>query len=102
MWLLNMNKMSNANSKIALTGGSIRPAEAHADKARRPESKGLNLEMDIASDIGTIRSDQRRVEQILLNLIGNAVKFTEKGYVKITAEIGKKESDKNIIWQVNS
>lgn len=33
-----------------------------------------------------IKADENRVQQILYNLIGNAIKFTEEGYVKITAK----------------
>ncbi len=51
------------------------------------ESKGLNLAMDISPEVGVIRSDQRRVEQILLNLIGNAVKFTDKGDIAVTCRV---------------
>jgi PAS domain S-box-containing protein len=47
------------------------------------ESKGLVLTVDIAPDVDTIQSDRRRVEQIILNLLGNAIKFTEKGHVEV-------------------
>ncbi|MDZ4164532.1 MAG: ATP-binding protein, partial [Smithellaceae bacterium] len=49
--------------------------------------KGLSLESAIAADVGAIISDRRRVEQILLNLVNNAVKFTEEGVVRIVARI---------------
>ena len=47
------------------------------------EKKGLDLKMDVARDIGTVTTDQRRLEQIILNLLNNAVKFTEKGHVTV-------------------
>jgi signal transduction histidine kinase/HAMP domain-containing protein len=51
------------------------------------EKKNLLLLSNIAPDVGSIISDQRRVEQILINLINNAIKFTEKGTIQINSEI---------------
>ncbi|MGD0174811.1 MAG: ATP-binding protein, partial [Anaerolineales bacterium] len=49
--------------------------------------KGLDLHVELAPDIGTFVSDPRRVEQVLVNLLNNAIKFTERGKVTLTAEI---------------
>jgi PAS domain S-box-containing protein len=51
------------------------------------EKKGLLLHTSVTSDLGEITSDRRRLEQILINLINNAIKFTEKGSITITAEL---------------
>ena len=48
--------------------------------------KGLELVREVPSGL-TLTSDKRRVKQILLNIIGNAVKFTEHGNVTISAAV---------------
>ena len=50
------------------------------------QEKGIDLIVDIDNTIPvTIIIDEVRVRQILLNLIGNAVKFTSKGFIKLSA-----------------
>jgi len=51
------------------------------------EKKGLLLHTSISNEIGKIVSDRRRFEQILINLVNNAAKFTEKGSITINAEL---------------
>lgn len=49
------------------------------------KEKGLELTWDVAPDTGDMVSDRRRMEQVLLNLLGNGIKFTASGSVRITA-----------------
>ena len=51
------------------------------------EKKGLKLNADVAPEVNEAVGDQRRVEQILLNLLNNAVKFTDEGKVALKAEM---------------
>jgi PAS domain S-box-containing protein len=48
-------------------------------------AKGLALECRIDDGVGVIRSDARRIAQIVTNLLSNAVKFTEQGRVALDA-----------------
>ncbi|MGL4876107.1 MAG: sensor histidine kinase [Clostridium sp.] len=48
------------------------------------EKKGLELKVEIDKNIPSyIISDEFRLQQVIINLIGNAIKFTERGYIKI-------------------
>jgi signal transduction histidine kinase len=51
------------------------------------EQKGLMLNTEVAPEIDMLTSDRRRVEQVLLNLLNNAVKFTDHGGVTLRADV---------------
>lgn len=51
------------------------------------EKKGLELKHHIDPDLPKIHSDKRRLEQVLINLINNAIKFTEKGSITVNCYI---------------
>jgi CheY-like chemotaxis protein len=52
----------------------------------RAKSKGIALRIDIDASAGiTVSGDEGKLRQIVMNLLGNAVKFTEKGTVTLRA-----------------
>lgn len=48
------------------------------------DKKQLTLSVEVEPEIGAVLNDARRVEQVLINLLNNAIKFTEQGAVKLT------------------
>lgn len=50
------------------------------------KEKGLELKLDIDRDSGKVYADSDRIAQVLINLIGNAVKFTNSGYIDISCK----------------
>lgn len=49
------------------------------------EKQGNQLNLKLADDLGSMHTDQTKVRQILLNLLGNAIKFTRNGTISLTA-----------------
>jgi PAS domain S-box-containing protein len=49
------------------------------------QERGLVLAMDVPALI-TVTSDERRIRQIIMNLVSNAIKFTDEGRIDVTVE----------------
>jgi PAS domain S-box-containing protein len=53
----------------------------------------LTVRTEIGRALPTLRSDRSKVKQILMNLISNALKFTPKGTVTVSAQVSKRKGD---------
>jgi PAS domain S-box-containing protein len=66
---------------------------ARAIFAHRITKKGLQLLVEIDEEIPeTLKGDPYRLNQVLVNLIGNAIKFTEQGWIKIKVKAQERTS----------
>ncbi len=65
-----------------------------------PKAKKKSLSLEIESDLKdcTIKGDALRIQQILINLGDNAIKFTENGFVKI--HVSKCEESNQVLFTV--
>lgn len=68
----------------------------------KAKEKKIGLELEIQPDVPEfVLGDPTRIGQILLNLIGNAIKFTDEGSVKISVKSVKdEENESNVYFEI--
>ncbi len=79
--VLDISKIEAGQLEVTIEPFDLRSSIEKAVGIVKPlvDKKGLALRLDIAPEIGGFASDARRVEQILINLLNNAIKFTDRG-----------------------
>lgn len=66
------------------------------------KEKGLSLECQWTSSVPeTIHTDPMRLKQILINLVGNALKFTKQGSVKLIATLDQSHANPRFVVEVH-
>jgi PAS domain S-box-containing protein len=85
--ILDLSKIEAGKMELYFDSFSIAPLVEDVVKTIQPlaQKNGNQLVVDCSADIGTMHSDQTRVQQALLNLVSNANKFTERGKITISA-----------------
>ncbi|WP_310600931.1 PAS domain S-box protein [Desulfobulbus sp.] len=83
--VLDISKINAGQLELVEREFALRPSIEKTVKLIAPlaEEKGVELRVDIAEEVGKIVTDQRRLEQVMLNLLNNAIKFTEQGWVSM-------------------
>ena len=67
----------------------------------KAECKGLQLRIEIDPEVPKyVTADQRKLRQVLINLLGNAIKFTEKGSVSLKVKNNNKKLSTNDDQQI--
>ena len=90
--ILDYSKIEAGHMRLEQVDFALRDAFGSALKvlAVKAHEKGLELIADVAHDVpDSLAGDPLRLQQILINLIGNAVRFTERGEVvlRVTADV---------------
>ncbi len=92
--ILDISKIESGNFKIELIECSLDNvlSDVVSLMQGRALQKGLSLDVTFVGDVPTtIRTDPTRLGQILINLMGNAIKFTESGRVGVSVSLADTE-----------
>ncbi|MBI4664107.1 MAG: hypothetical protein HY735_35370, partial [Verrucomicrobia bacterium] len=96
--ILDLSKIEAGRLELQYEPVSVRQllTEVAQVFSQKAEEKGLKLEINVAKEMPEgLLLDEVRLRQILFNVIGNAVKFTEKGTIRISAASKAWEADES-------
>ncbi len=87
--VLDLSKIEAGQLTLSLTDYSMKELVQSVLTAAEPlaAEKHLALKVGMAPDLPRGKGDERRITQVLLNLVGNAIKFTEEGEVRVEAKV---------------
>jgi signal transduction histidine kinase/DNA-binding response OmpR family regulator/putative methionine-R-sulfoxide reductase with GAF domain len=91
--LLEVAKIEAGKMEIVFEDVDLQPiiASVMSTAIALVKDKLVNLQQSIPEDLPIVRGDARRIRQVLINLVGNAAKFTEEGFVRVKAEVNPTE-----------
>ena len=92
--ILDFSKLKSTDIKLAQQPVDLYSATQVVLTLLKPlaDNKGVKLINDVAQDLIAAHADENRVQQILQNLVGNGIKFTDKGEVCVSARLLEQES----------
>jgi signal transduction histidine kinase len=87
--VLDLSKIEAGRMELSLTDYSVQEVVETARTSLRSlaAEKGLEFTADVQPDVPIAYGDGKRITQCLINLVGNALKFTKQGRVAISARL---------------
>src|SRR4029079_1178249 len=87
--ILDLSRIESGHLQVHTPGVDLGPQIAAIVEALSPlaTAKDLDTIVKLPDDLPLVRCDVDRLRQILTNLIGNAIKFTDNGAIRMTAEM---------------
>ncbi len=98
--ILDLAKIEAGHLEIARSAVSLRQllGDVSAVVRHAAEAKGLTFEVRCGPQLpAKVRTDPTRLRQILLNLVGNAVKFTDEGRIELSVQLLEKVSGGSLL-----
>ncbi len=98
--ILDFSKGEAARIELELIDCDLREIAENVTEllAEHAHRKGLELALRVADDVPLgVRADAGRLRQILTNLVGNAIKFTEQGEVVVELGVVRREADASVV-----
>ncbi|MCH8537869.1 MAG: PAS domain S-box protein [Alkalimonas sp.] len=96
--LLDLAKISAGKISVEMVALDCRDIVMDVISTLQPmaEQKKLVLVSELPTELPQVQADRRALHQIIMNLINNAIKFTEAGQVRVSAESGC--DDSGAVW----
>jgi len=93
--LLDLSKLSRARLNVRDDEEvNVEKLVTQVTNLMRPlaEARGLEMKAKLEPDLPLVLGDSNRLQQVLVNLIGNAIKFTTSGHVEVSACLEEKDA----------
>ena len=102
--VLDLSKLDSNKLDLEYRAFNLHKSVSDVIKLMKLKAQSKNISLDLFIEAGTpmqVISDSTRIEQILLNLIGNAVKFTDKGSVAVTVKsVGDDSETSHVYFEI--
>jgi len=85
--ILDLSRLDSGHVDLQMQGQDVAASLRAVTAALAPLAlaKGLQLIVDVTAEVPLVRGDDAALQQVLTNLIGNAIKFTDRGVVTVGA-----------------